>query len=310
MHYVGGPESQLPGHRLTRGRQPVPLSDRGYGRESSRNEMKGTIMAKKTTPAAVAYSIGDRVIATTAATKQEPASGTITDISKTGWFIVTLDDAERFSGCKDGKLSARISSLQAETPAPRAKPGSLMGQLQSANDKTPKPEKPAKAPKAAPVAPKLPTACPECESSDLIMETDEDGNTTVSCSCGWEETYPADPETACKMAEALKKAREHYTKDKRPDGAATAHCGDAIAKELRDLEPMEVAALADRVLQQPAGTHEAKYERLNNGQIRMNSGNRIRSYWKKINEEGQIQEVARVGKLLNLLDDEAESDAE
>lgn len=258
--------------------------------------------ANKTQPA-VSFVIGDRVIAQTAATLQTPATGTVVDISKTGWYIVKLDDSnssEVLASCKGGKLSARISSLQALTPKPA--PSSLAGQLASANAEKPaKAPKEKQAPKAKP-APKLPTECPECDSGELEVETDEEGNTTVSCSCGWEETIAPDPETASRMAEALKKAREHYEKTRRPEGSASADCGDRIAKELRDYEPQDVANMADKVLQQPIGTHYAKYERLNNGQIRMNSGNRIRAYWKKINEDGNEAEIARVGILLNLIE--------
>ena len=50
------------------------------------------------------------------------------------------------------------------------------------------------------------------------------------------------------------------------------------------------------------GFHFAKYQNLNNGQIRMNSGNRIRAYWKKINEAGDEAEITRVGILLNLIE--------
>lgn len=248
------------------------------------------------------FQIGDRCAVATAATKQETAYGTVVDISKSGWFIVKLDDPGRFSGCKDGKLSARISSMAYEsiektaTPAP----GSFAAQLASANapasPKEPK-AKPAPKPKAA-----LPTECPECESGELESEANEDGSTTVSCSCGWEDTTPADPDTASRMAEALRKARAHYEKTRRPEGTASADCGDQIAKELRDYEPQDVANMADRVLQVPAGTHFAKYQNLNNGQIRMNSGNRIRGYWKKINDDQNEAEITRVGFLLNLIE--------
>lgn len=272
-------------------------------------------MAKNTKTNLASFAIGDRCAVATAATKQETAFGTVIDISKSGWYIVRLDDPERFSGCKDGKLSARISSMAYESVEKAAKPkaGSFAAQLASANGTGEAVPQPPAKPKPAPKAkqePKLPTECPECESGELETETDEDGNTTVSCSCGWEETIEADPDRASRMAEALRKARAHYKKDKRPDGSATAHCNDAIALELHDLDPREVADLADKVLKQPHGFHFGKYQNLNNGQIRMNSGNRIRAYWKKINEDGDETEIARVAKLLNLVEIDDDEEAE
>lgn len=261
-------------------------------------------MSKKTTNT-MSFEIGSRCAVATAATGHETAFGTVTNISKSGWYIITLDEPTRFPGCKDGKLSARISSMayeSTEKAASKPAPGSLAAMLADANADAPAPAPKAKAAPKAEAAPKLPTECPECESGELESETDEDGNTTVSCSCGWEETYEANPGAASRMAEALRKARRHYKKDKRPDGSATAHCGDAIAKELRDMEPEETANLADKVLQQPHGFHFTKYQNLNNGQIRMNSGNRIRAYWRKINEDGNEAEINRVGILLNLIE--------
>lgn len=259
-------------------------------------------MSKKSDKSAsVTYSIGDRVIAQTAATKQEPATGTITAISQSGWYIVTLDAPDAYTGCKDGKLSARISSLKPLAQSAAAETSSLMGQLTAANNPEPK-AKPAPA-KAAPKAPKAdpePHVCPECGADALEYL----GGLGAECAeCGWTGEAPEDEEHATRMAEALRKARARYTKDKRPDGSATAHCNDAIAQELRDLEPLEVADLADKVLQQPTGFHRAKYGSLNNGQIRMNSGNRIRGYWKAINEDANEAEIARVGRLLNLIFD-------
>ena len=261
-------------------------------------------MSKKQTTQSATFAIGDRVVAQTAATLHQQATGTITDISKTGWYIVKLDESNLTDVLANtkGKISARLSSIQHQTAPSKAPAGSIVGMLEAANA-----EAPAKAPKAA--TPKheprkIPDCCPECESGELESETDEDGNTTITCSCGWEETIEADKTAASRMAEALRQARQHYTKGKRPDGSATAHCGDEIAKELRDYDPQETANLADRVLQQPIGFHYAKYQNLNNGQIRMNSGNRIRAYWKKINEDGNEAEIDRVARLLNLENDE------
>lgn len=116
-----------------------------------------------------------------------------------------------------------------------------------------------------------------------------------------------DPETAAsKMAAALKAARVRYTKTHRPDGTPSADCADLIAKELRDLEPLEVAALADRCLQVAKGTHEAKYGHLNPGQIRMNSGNRIRAAWKTAHEDGDEATIKHLMFVLGLDGDDDE----
>lgn len=266
-------------------------------------------MSKKTATKTATFAAGDRVFVRTAALLDQTATGTITATTKTGWFVVTLDDTnapDLLALAKEGKVSARASSIEAIAAKPTA--GSIAGMLAAA---TAAPAKPEPKPKAAPKAKRvIPDTCPECESGELESETDDDGNTTVTCPhCDWSDTIEPDHDAASRMAEALRKARAHYTKDKRPDGSATAHCGDAIAKELRDLEPIDVANLADRVLKTESGFHAAKYANLNNGQIRMNSGNRIRGYWKKINEEGNEAEVLRVAKLLNLVEVDDDEEA-
>jgi hypothetical protein len=111
------------------------------------------------------------------------------------------------------------------------------------------------------------------------------------------------------MAKTLREARVRYTKAKTVNGTATAHCNDPIARELLGMDHVEVAELADRVLDVPAGTHMAKYGHLNNGQIRMNSGNRIRAYWKAAMEgELEAPEALRVFTLLNMTDDEQDEE--
>lgn len=265
-------------------------------------------MSKKTTKPAATFNVGDRVIAQTAATLQQLATGTIKDVTKSGWFIIELDDTNSSDvlASTKGKISARQSSLTpmlppATAPAPASAPATP-----ATGDGTPAP-----APRRASATPArtIPDTCPECESGELEAETDEEGNTTVSCTCGWEETIPAPERGESEMSKALRKAREHYEKTKRPDGTRSADNGDAIAKELRDLEPWEVADLADKVLGVPKGTHFAKYQHLNNGQIRMNSGNRIRQAWKLANEEGDEAAIVRIAKLLNLVEVDDDEEA-
>jgi hypothetical protein len=92
--------------------------------------------------------------------------------------------------------------------------------------------------------------------------------------------------TGSRMSIALRKARARYTKVKCKEGTS-AHCNDPVARALEDAEPEQVALAADRVLGEPDGTHLNKYSHLNNGQIRMNSGNKIRAAWKKADEAEQ-----------------------
>lgn len=114
---------------------------------------------------------------------------------------------------------------------------------------------------------------------------------------------------AQKMAQTLKAARVRYIRGKTINGTPTAYSNNAISRSIQAmmLTPEEVAELADKVLGVPAGTHMAKYGTLNNGQIRMNSGNRIRAYWQQVVEAGEEKEIARVARLLEL-DDEEEED--
>ena len=108
-------------------------------------------------------------------------------------------------------------------------------------------------------------------------------------------------ETAgCRMSEQLKAARVRYAKTKRPAGSASADCADAIAKALRDFEPVEVCEIADKVFKLEVGSHEAKYSSLNPGQKRMNSGNRIRGLWRKLWIADDKLEIARVADLVGV----------
>jgi hypothetical protein len=139
------------------------------------------------------------------------------------------------------------------------------------------------------------------DEADDVDESDESDDV--------EEALEEAEEASSRMAEALRKARARYVKARRPSGAATAHNGDTIAKELLDYEPLEVAEIADRCLKLPKGTHAARYANLNNGQIRMNSGNRIRGAWKKAERDGDTDTIAHILFVLGLDDQLAEEAA-
>ena len=147
--------------------------------------------------------------------------------------------------------------------------------------------------------------------SPLSEEGDEeadDESNMLECSDYDSATSPDDVEEAMeeaetaahRMAEALRKARAHYIKARRPNGAATANNGDQIAKALHDLEPKETAEMADKCLGLPIGTHLAKYGHLNNGQIRMNSGNRIRGAFAKALRDKDADTISRIVTILDL----------
>ena len=105
----------------------------------------------------------------------------------------------------------------------------------------------------------------------------------------------------CRMARQLKAARVRYMKTKRPSGAASADNADAIARALRDYEPLEVCEIADKVFKLPIGSHESKYSGLNPGQKRMNAGNRIRGLWRKLWTTDDKIEIVRVADLVGVV---------
>ena len=223
----------------------------------------------KTAKTTATFSIGDRVTVTTAATGGEPLAGTIEQISK-GWYLIELDEAiENAKGEESTTVSARLSSL-ALLDDEQDDDDEIDGEYHDDLDENGNP-------------------------IQLDDEQSEDGDV--------EDALDEAEEHASRMAEALRKARVRYKKDKRPDGKATAHCDDLIARELRDYDPKEVAGIADRCFDLPKGTHEAKYCHLNPGQIRMNCGNRIRGVWRKGED---IDRMTRIAQVLGLEDELAE----
>lgn len=208
------------------------------------------------------FSLGDRVTVTTAATDRCAATGFVSSITA-GWYIITLDVPDVFPKAKDGKVSARANSMT----------------LLPATVVTSKPAPAAIAPSARKSSAK------EYDDDDKDQDDDDKDQGDVGC----------------QMARQLAAARVRYSKTKRPSGSASADCADSIARALRDYEPLEVAQLCDKVFNLPANTTSMKYAHLNNGQIRMNSGNRIRAYWKKLWEADNRTEIARVADLVGVV---------
>ena len=175
-----------------------------------------------------------------------------------GWYRVRLDAPEIFEKSKNGCVSARVSSLAAYSLAAVVEPAGADLDEESDDD------------------------LDEESDDDLDEESDDDLEDEVSCS----------------MAEQLRRARVRYVKTKRPSGAGSMDNGDTIAKNLRDLEPEEVMTIADRVCEESAGFHAAKYDGLNPGQKRMNSGNKIRSRWMKAWKENNKDEIIRIAAIV------------
>ena len=232
---------------------------------------------KQATPA---LQVGDRVLASMPSFSDDNLAGTIEAITQTGWLRVRLDVALDKVGVKDGCISCRMRSL---IPLPA--------------DWTP----------ADPINEEA-----DDEDGEFFQANREAGPAATDESDAEEADEESEEEETVggKMAQALARARVHYVKCKRPNGTATAHNGDDIAKALRDYEPNEVADLADKCLKVPVGTHFLKYGHLNNGQVRMNSGNRIRAAYAKALKEQDAETIKHVCHVLGLDDDEEETDAE
>ena len=125
---------------------------------------------------------------------------------------------------------------------------------------------------------------------------------------GIDDEEPEEDGDASKMAKALREARQHYTKALRPDGTPTAHSNDLIARVLLESEPLEVCSFADYICEEPQGYHAERYATLNNGQKRMNAGNKIRSHWRKAVELGDKTTMALIMGVLGLDQDDVEGE--
>jgi hypothetical protein len=92
------------------------------------------------------------------------------------------------------------------------------------------------------------------------------------------------PADGRKMSQILAKYRAGYHEDVSYSGKKTQNTGDELAEVLRPLSPNDVCLAAEIALSvdgDEPGWLMAKYESLNPGQIRMNSGNRLRAAIKR-----------------------------
>lgn len=93
----------------------------------------------------------------------------------------------------------------------------------------------------------------------------------------------AEASSVYRMADQLNKYRSRYQLSIAASGAKSLNNGDDVAQALEAKSAIEVMALADQLLGAPKGfaSHAARYEKLNEGQKRMNSGNKLRAAVKR-----------------------------
>ncbi len=100
--------------------------------------------------------------------------------------------------------------------------------------------------------------------------------------CSSDDPEPEDEDKDEKtLSETMSKYRKGYTKAKAYNGMATVNNGDDLASLLLPLDPQETVALAERVLDLADDELWDRYAHLNNGQKRMNAGNKLRFALKK-----------------------------
>lgn len=83
------------------------------------------------------------------------------------------------------------------------------------------------------------------------------------------------------MSNQLRRYRVRYVPTTAYSGRKSMNNADDVAVTLAGMTPKQVCDLAEKVCGLPQGSLWAKYESLNPGQQRMNSGNRIRAAIKR-----------------------------
>lgn len=128
------------------------------------------------------------------------------------------------------------------------------------------------------------------KANAALVEADIDPNGEDADTEMWAATL-ADVQEALKeakeneaprgMSNTLNRYKPGYVQCVAYSGAVSQNNGDVLAQALEGKSPAETAAFAERVLGLAIGTLSEKYANLNPGQVRMNSGNRIRNAIKR-----------------------------
>ena len=99
------------------------------------------------------------------------------------------------------------------------------------------------------------------------------------------------------ISPTMQRYAPQYIKSK---GGNSLNCGDKVAGALDGKTYIQVADIADLVCKTEKGYHLKRYAYLNNGQIRMNSGNRVRSAYKLAVENQDKKELERIERLVGM----------
>jgi len=117
------------------------------------------------------------------------------------------------------------------------------------------------------------------------------------------ETQAQEEKAPRRMADVLRAAREGYAATKAYSGKASLNNGDDLAKALAGQTPAQAIAAAQALMDEVAGGSSdtdlaSKYAKLNAGQQRMNSGNRIRGMVKRgdVTKAAAIKAIKAAGK--------------
>lgn len=95
------------------------------------------------------------------------------------------------------------------------------------------------------------------------------------------EATPKEKKAREPMAKVLSLHRKDYKTCTSFSGKPSLDNDDQLAQALRGLTPDKVVATAERLCGLKSGELKARYAKLNNGQRRMNAGNRIRGAVKR-----------------------------
>lgn len=125
----------------------------------------------------------------------------------------------------------------------------------------------------------------EAEKTEFTLAEAQEEELKLLEAEGEQPKAQADDEAKSNLARTISKYRNRYEDAVKTHGngptSKTKICGDPLSKILIDREPHEVVLLAEAALKLAPGELATRYAKLNPGQQRMNSGNRLRAAIKR-----------------------------